>query len=87
MFNLETALSTWRHYFAQRRGFQKEDLDELERHVRDHVRHAVEQGIPEEKAFWEAIREVGDYDGAEEEYRKVYWGKVKRNRLFNSELS
>jgi len=87
MFNLETALSTWRHYFAQRRGIQKEDLDELERHVRDHVRYAVEQGNSEEEAFWEAVREVGDYDGAEEEYRKVYWGKVKRNRLFNNELS
>ncbi len=86
MFNLETALSTWRHYFAQRRGFQKEDLDELERHVRDHVRHAVEQGIPEEEAFWEAVREVGDYDGAEEEYRKVYWGKLRRRHQIKTEL-
>jgi len=87
MFNLETALSTWRHYFAQRRGFQKEDLDELERHVRDHVRHAVEQDISEEEAFWEAVREVGDCDGAEEEYRKVYWGKVKRLGRLANELS
>lgn len=72
MFDLEKSIATWRHYFAQRRGFLKEDLDELERHLRDHVAHAVRRGASKEVAFHDALAAIGDYDGAEDEYRKVY---------------
>ena len=37
MFNLETAIETWRHSLTYRRTILKSDLDELERHVRDEV--------------------------------------------------
>ena len=87
MFNLEKAISTWRHLFARRRGFLKEDLDELERHLRDDVRHAVEQGVPEEEAFRRALAEIGDYEEAEDEYRKVYWGKLQRRRTLGHEIA
>jgi putative ABC transport system permease protein len=78
MFDLEKAFATWRRQFKYRRGFTREDADELERHVRDHVAWRVKDGIAAEAAFEEAVREVGDYEEAEEEYGKVYWGKLKR---------
>jgi putative ABC transport system permease protein len=85
-FDLEKAIATWRRQFKYRRGFTREDADELERHVRDHVARRVKEGFGEEAAFQEAMQEVGDYEGADQEYGKVYWGKLKRRHLLASEV-
>ena len=86
MFQLETAVAAWRTRFAARRGFLKDDLDELERHLRDDVAAAVARGVPEAEAFHTAVAAIGDMHGAEREYKKVYWGKVQRRNGLGQEL-
>ncbi|MCH8961324.1 MAG: hypothetical protein IH820_08385, partial [Bacteroidetes bacterium] len=69
MFDLEKAIASWRRSFRYRRVFFEDDLEELERHVRDHVAGRVEQGWTEKAAFGDAVRGVGDYGAMEAEYR------------------
>jgi|GEM_PF-2636734 hypothetical protein len=45
MFNLKTAISTWRRSFELNRAFHAEDIEELERHIRDHVKAALADPI------------------------------------------
>ena len=80
MFDLEKAIASWRRSFRYRRVFFEDDLEELERHVRDHVAGRVEQGWTEKEAFGDAVRGVGDYGAMEVEYRKVFWAKLKHRR-------
>ena len=86
MFDLEKAIATWRHQYQHRRFLLREDLDELERYLRDYVTHRMAEGEPPEAAFRAALRTLGDVGGAEVEYRKVYWAKLRRRRRFLHEL-
>ncbi len=85
-FDLERALATWRHLLSQRRTFSTEVLDELERHLRDHVAHSVARGVAVERAFEKAIDGLGDLEGGEREYKKVYWGKLRRQNRWLEEV-
>ena len=86
MFDLEKAIAFWRSGLEHRRAFSTDDLDELERHLRDHVEVLVAGGRPERAAFREALDEMGDYAAAEVEYKKVWWGKLRRERKLKSEF-
>ncbi len=84
MFDLEKAIASWRRSFRYRRVFFEDDLEELERHVRDHVVWLVERGFSEKEAFQKAMHSVGGYSVMEAEYRKVFWAKVRHKQaLFN----
>ncbi len=78
MFNLETALATWRRAHETRRAFLHEDLNELEEHLRDHIEVLVSEGMTEEQAFRTAVDAAGDIAGGEAEYNKVKWAKLQR---------
>ena len=86
MFDLEKALASWRHSLVYHRAFMTEDLDELERHVRDQVSALVKEGIAEKEAFRRALQEMGGYGAVETEYRKVFWSKRRRRRQLSHEL-
>ena len=47
MFNLETAISTWKRSLELNRSFRKDDIEELERHVRDVVQYGISNGQTE----------------------------------------
>ena len=85
-FDLEKALAAWRRSLQYNRAFTADDLDELEQHLRDQVAGLVALGLNEEAAFRHALREMGNYGTAEAEYRKVYWGKLRRRHQLVSEL-
>ena len=85
-FDLEKAIAAWRRTFEHHHSFFKEDVEELERHVRDHVAWLVAQGSTEAEAFHEAVRRVGDYGSTEAEYRKVFWEKIRHQRGSMREL-
>ena len=85
-FDLERAIALWRRQYRYRGRFLREDLDELERHLRDHIAHLMSEGHTPEQAFQEASRALGEAAGAETEYRKVLWGKLRRRRRIISEL-
>jgi len=76
MFDLETALATWRHQFKYTRTLSAADLDEMERHLRDQVRDLVAGGMFEEDAYRTAFEEMGEFTEAASEYSKVHWNKV-----------
>ena len=86
-FDLEKALAAWRRTLVYNRAFTTEDLDELERHVRDQVAALEAQGLSTKDAFRRTLREMGDYGVVEAEYRKVYWGKRRRRRELAHEFS
>ena len=86
MFDLERAIAAWRQFHASRRAFLAEDLEELERHLRDHVAQLQKSGLDEEVAFRQAMQLLGDVEGGEAEYRKVYWGKLRRRYRPTHEL-
>ncbi len=86
MFDLEKAIASWRRTLVYNHAFLDEDLDELERHVRDQVTALTKEGLGEKKAFHQALEEMGDYGAVETEYRKVYWGKQRRLHRLSHEL-
>jgi putative ABC transport system permease protein len=81
MFDLEKAIAAWRRSLEYNSALLREDVDELESHVRDQVRGLVLRGLTEEEAFERAVRQMGGYGTVESEYQKVYWGKVRRQGL------
>lgn len=86
MFDLEKAIAAWRHPFQHHRAFQPDDIDEMERHLRDQVQDLVEAGRTEEEAFHQAAREMGGLPKAEAEYRKVHWKKVRHRGAVRHEV-
>lgn len=86
MFDLEKAIVSWRRSFRYRRVFFEDDLEELERHLRDHTAGLVADGWRDEEAFSEAVRSVGDFGAMEVEYRKVFWAKLKQRRTVLREM-
>ena len=87
MFDIEKAIGAWRRSFSYNRVFFREDLDELEEHLRDHVEALRDAGWQEEAAFRTALDELGDYGHTEQEYRKVFWAKLKHRRGVLRELT
>ena len=86
MFDLDKAIAAWKRTLIYNRAFLGDDLDELEQHVRDQVEGLRAEGMSVEAAFRAAMREMGRFDTAEAEYRKVYWGKLRRRREVIHEL-
>lgn len=87
MFNLETAIGAWRRSLEGNPTFAPNDVEELERHVYDQIRGLQREGYREEEAFRLTMREMGDYAMAENEYKKVYWGKIRRERRVRDEIT
>ena len=78
-FDLDAAIAIWRSGLANHRALLPDDLDELEHHVRDQVADLVSGGATEAAAYRRALAEMGFQPA--DEYRKVYWGKVRRGAL------
>jgi len=79
-FNLEKAIATWRHSLKHNRSFLSEDLDELENHLRDHIDALISQNVSSQEAFEKAVNRLGSHAELASEYKKVRFGRSKRNR-------
>jgi len=77
MFNIDKAIAAWINTFKHSPHFFKEDIEELERHVRDSTASLKKRGFSEKEAFEHTIDVIGTFDAAETEYRKVYWQKLR----------
>ena len=86
MFHLENAISTWKRNLSLHKALLPEDVEELERHIRDHVATYVARGMSEQDAYRSAMERIGDLGGLEEEYRKVFWEKVTSRRGLTKQL-
>jgi len=60
MFDLEDAIRQWRKSLDKNEALEDGYREELESHLRDKIDHLTGLGTPEEKAFEEAVRMLGD---------------------------
>jgi len=58
-FNLNHAIAEWRANLGQSPGLRRENLEELESHLRDSVANLCQRGLAEDEAFLIATRRVG----------------------------
>lgn len=70
-FDLNRAIQDWRESLAQSPAFRREDLAELEAHLRDSVVALHGHGLSAEEAFIVASRRVGKEGVLESEFAKV----------------
>jgi hypothetical protein len=80
-FDLNAAIQRWRAGLAESSSFSKDDLDELESHVRDSVELLRTPSLSEEEAFLIAIRRTGPQEQLATEFATVNGGSVWWNRL------
>src|SRR6185295_15244711 len=60
MFDLDEAVSRWRHQMAADGIHRQEILDELESHLRDDMEHRKHTGLTLEQAFEAAAKALGE---------------------------
>ncbi|MFT5145118.1 MAG: putative ABC transport system permease protein, partial [Thalassolituus oleivorans] len=80
-FDLELTIRSWRGGLSHWRAFSKEDLDELEGHLRDHTASLVRNGKDEQEAYEMAQAKIGDLGEMEKAYKEVSWRKLRHKRL------
>ena len=85
-FDLDTAIETWKGFFAYRRAFFTDDMEELELHLREHIAHLMEAGYTEEDAFREASSSLGNVTDLDDDFRSVFWKKVKHKNQLSGTL-
>jgi len=81
-FHLDHAIASWRSSLEFNPRFLREDVDELEQHIRDQVNGLLLHGKEEKEAFEQAIADMGHPFLMEREYAKVFWGKIRRKGTF-----
>ena len=82
LFDLDKAIASWRRPFEYNPRFLKEDVDELDQHIRDQVGRLILAGKTEKEAFDQTMIDMGSLGVMEDEYQKVFWGKIKRKGAF-----
>jgi hypothetical protein len=70
-FDLNGAIQRWRENLAQSPAFRRENLDELESHLRDSIAKLEMQWLSTEEGFLIATRRIGKGGSLESEFRKV----------------
>ncbi|MCB0717999.1 MAG: ABC transporter permease [Bacteroidetes bacterium] len=86
MFNLEDAIGAWRTRFSYTRTINSDDLDEMERHLRDQIDELVASGIPPREAFLRTTAEMGTPFNAGSEFGKVRWPKLRNPSALRHEI-
>ena len=80
-FDLNRAIQRWRENLAQSPVFQRENLDELEAHLRDAVAALQASGLSAEESFLIGMKRIGANDSLEKEYGKVNGKSVWLDRV------
>jgi hypothetical protein len=70
-FDLNQAICRWRHWLSDSPSFRKDDLEELESHLRASIQTLTANGLGEEEAFLVALRRLGYPESLEREFAKV----------------
>jgi hypothetical protein len=75
-FELNQAIQRWRENLANSPAFRRENLNELESHLRDSLAALKARGLPAEDAFLVATRRIGKSQQLEPEFSKLNRGTV-----------
>ncbi len=79
-FDLNGAIQEWRRNLSQSPAFDRNDLDELEAHLRDAIPALQAAGLSAEESFLIASRRIGARHTLESEFAKVKSGRASLNR-------
>ncbi|HET7624509.1 MAG TPA: permease prefix domain 1-containing protein [Verrucomicrobiae bacterium] len=80
-FDLGIAFHNWREKLAHSPNFRKENLDELESHLRDSVNALQSKGLSADEAFLIGIRRIGTADVLEGQFAAENGGRGWRHVL------
>jgi hypothetical protein len=76
-FDLNLAIRSWRENLENSPAFRRENLNELESHLRDSIAALQTRGLSAEEAFLIATRRIGQSRQLESEF-----GKLNRNSIW-----
>jgi hypothetical protein len=79
-FDLNDSIARWREHFLNTEALRREDVAELESHLRDAIDDLAGKGLSEEEAFLIAKRRLGRIEQLEAEFGKVSAGAVWLSR-------
>lgn len=80
-FDLNQAIQRWRENLAQSPTFRRENLDELESHLRDSIASLQSRGLSVEEACVIAAKRIGKDASLETEFAKINGDVVWLNRV------
>ncbi len=80
MFHMEREIRAWRQQLATSLAFDREDLDELESHLRDLIATKLDNDSDREDAFRDAVKAIGERHKIAGEYQKVNFGTLWARR-------
>jgi hypothetical protein len=80
-FDLNCAIQDWRENLAQSPAFRRENLDELETHLRDSVVPLQDRGLSAEEAFMVATKRIGNESLLTNEFGKMNLKVVWLDRI------
>lgn len=81
-FDLNQAIAGWRTELAAHPGLTKDNLRELESHLREGVAAEVKLGSSEREAFAKALKQIGPSTQLASEFALENTGPIWRQRLF-----
>jgi hypothetical protein len=81
VFDLEGRIETWRSQLASTGTCRNEDIDELENHLREEVKHLLKKGLTEDESFLLALHQTGNTDAISCEFAKVNAGHLWKKRI------
>jgi hypothetical protein len=81
MFNLEQAIASWRKQLAAS-GIDSLALDELEDHLRLEIEDQVQKGLLVDRAFDDAVRQIGSSNAVSGEFIKTAGYRENRERSY-----
>src|SRR5438045_7910206 len=71
MFNLDHAIAEWRRQMSSGGIKSRHVLDELESHLREDVEQQMRSGAKLQKAFENAVRQIGQAGALRTEFAKI----------------
>ena len=71
MDKLEKNIKEWRDHFSRTGSMRKEDLDELEDHLREEISELKGKELSDDEAFIIAVKRLGKIHSLSREFRKV----------------
>ncbi|HMA62811.1 MAG TPA: hypothetical protein VKP78_09200 [bacterium] len=71
MNKLEQNIKEWREFYSSKGGMKKQDLDELEDHLREEISELKEKSLSDQESFIIAVKRLGKVESLSNEYRKV----------------
>jgi hypothetical protein len=80
-FDLNRAIEQWRAGLNESPAFRRENVDELEAHLRDSIANLRQRGLAEDEAFLIATRRAGSGAALGAEYGKINAREVWLNRV------